>query len=79
MIEFGIPEHRGDLSDAQLYHMAPRGCYVIQTALEAGRPELAPVIGRDRLITPDADSLRCGLVRPRLDETFGAINLTEPA
>lgn len=73
MGNFDIPEQRGDLSDAQLYHMAPRGCYVIQTTLEAGRPELAPVIGRARYL-----NMQAGLARPRLDETFGALNLTEP-
>lgn len=81
MSYFGIAEQRGDLSDAQLYHLAPRGCYVLMTAKEAGRPELASVIGRGRFLPSGqrlGGDIKHGLVRPRLDETFGALNLTEP-
>jgi hypothetical protein len=76
-----MEEQSGDLSDAQLYHMAPSGCYVLRSAKEDGRPELAPVIGRGRFLPSGrrfGGDITYGLVRPRLDETFGVLNLTEP-
>lgn len=82
MSYFGISEQRGDMSDGQLAHMDPRGCYVLKSALDDGRPELASVIGRRRFLPSarrmtDLD-ITYGLVRPRSNETFGALNLTEP-